>query len=105
MGYLDSVDLTVFWSYSIHMNTSALTIMHTITARFIQGKLEPVEPLSLEEGQRVQITVVTVPQANVASAKAGFQETEGGWTSLLDCEAFEQAVYERRHRPRQPTSL
>lgn len=79
--------------------------MNTMTARFIQGKFEPVESLSLEEGQQVQITVVTVPQAKIDSAEVGFQETEGGWAKLLDCDAFEREVYERRHLPRQPTTL
>jgi predicted DNA-binding antitoxin AbrB/MazE fold protein len=66
----------------------------TIKARFQAGKLEPIEPLELEEGKEVVITV-TEP-ATPGGPVDPIAATSGAWKDLLDCEQFEKDVYESR---------
>ncbi len=35
----------------------------------------------------------------------GIEASAGGWADIVDCEAFERDVYERRHRPRSAAGL
>lgn len=66
----------------------------TIRARYHLGKIEPLEPLQLEEGIEIVVTVTSSvtppPDQDPTSA------TAGAWKDALDCEAFERAVYESR---------
>jgi predicted DNA-binding antitoxin AbrB/MazE fold protein len=66
----------------------------TIKARFHEGRFEPLEPLDLEEGSEVLITVAE-PEA-AAPAFDPIAATSGAWKDLLDCEQFERDVYESR---------
>lgn len=62
----------------------------TIKARYHEGKLEPLEPLELADGEEVTITL-----ASPASSPTGLDPltaTSGAWKDLLDCEQFEQDV-------------
>src|SRR5207244_3323143 len=66
----------------------------TIRARYREGKLEPLEPLGLEEGAEVMLTVdhPEPPPAVIDPITA----SAGAWKDLLDCEQFEKDVYESR---------
>jgi hypothetical protein len=69
-------------------------MLKTIKARYHRGRLEPLEPLGLEEGDEVAITIThaesLTPGENPTAA------TAGAWKDLLDCQAFEQEVYQNR---------
>ena len=65
----------------------------TLNARFTRGVLEPLEPLELEEGKKVTITIIPVP----AKPRADWlTRTAGGWTGLVDCEKLKRDIYEGR---------
>lgn len=66
----------------------------TIKARYHAGKLEPMEPLELEEGKEVTITVTAVEPSPTAGDP--ITASAGAWKNLLDCEQFEKDVYESR---------
>ena len=66
----------------------------TIKARYHQGRIEPLEPLELEDGVEVVITVAD-PALSTTSEEAT-TATFGAWKDLLDCEQFEKDVYESR---------
>jgi predicted DNA-binding antitoxin AbrB/MazE fold protein len=66
----------------------------TIKARYHEGRFEPLEPLDLEEGSEVLITVAG-PEA-AAPAIDPIAATSGAWKDLLDCDQFERDVYESR---------
>jgi predicted DNA-binding antitoxin AbrB/MazE fold protein len=69
-------------------------MLKTIKARYHRGRLEPLEPLGLEEGDEVAITVThaepLTPDEDPTAA------TAGAWKDLLDCQTFEQEVYQNR---------
>lgn len=50
------------------------------------------------EDLEVELRVV----GSESDSKQGIAMSAGGWGDLIDCEAFERDVYERRHRPRSP---
>ncbi|MCL6533310.1 MAG: antitoxin family protein [Armatimonadetes bacterium] len=65
-----------------------------VKVKYRSGVLEPLEPLSLEEG--TELTVV-IPDAGEGSESADtIASTAGAWADLLDCEQFEQEVYAHR---------
>jgi predicted DNA-binding antitoxin AbrB/MazE fold protein len=72
-------------------------MQQTVKGRYHQGKIEPLEPLELEEGDEVVITVTRPKTSGVEPGET--TPTFGAWKDLLDCEQFEKDVYEsRRHR-------
>jgi hypothetical protein len=66
----------------------------TIRARYHAGKLEPLEPLELEEGKEVTLTLTDAEPAagNGAPAPAGV------WAGNVP-DDFEELVYADRRRP------
>ena len=75
----------------------------TVRARVTHGLLTPIEPLDLPEGSEVEVTVSSLGEP--ASAADAIRATSGAWANLLDCEAFERSLYERRHRQRAAVRL
>jgi predicted DNA-binding antitoxin AbrB/MazE fold protein len=71
----------------------------TFKARYQAGKLEPLEPLDLEEGKEV---VITLADPEAPGAVDAFAATSGAWKDLLDCEQFEQDIYESRRLQTRP---
>jgi len=69
-------------------------IEQTVKARYHQGKIEPLEPLELEEGDELVVTVTR--QESHGADQEGTTPTFGAWKDLLDCEQFEKDVYESR---------
>jgi len=69
-------------------------VTKTIRARYREGKLEPLEPLEMEEGAEVTVTVDHLEPSSAAIDPIG--ATAGAWKDLLDCEQFEKDVYESR---------
>ena len=66
----------------------------TVRARYREGKLELWEPLEIEEGAEVTVTVNGPEPSPVATDP--ITASAGAWKDLLDCEQFEQDVYESR---------
>lgn len=79
-------------------------MVKTMKATYAAGKLALAEPLPLRDGETVDVTVTTPSAASERSADA-IRETSGAWADLLDCDAFERSVYERRHQHRAPVQL
>jgi predicted DNA-binding antitoxin AbrB/MazE fold protein len=65
----------------------------TIRARYHAGKLEPLEPLELEEGKEVTLTLTEAPAA--ASVSEPFTATAGAWAGNVP-DDFEELVYADR---------
>jgi predicted DNA-binding antitoxin AbrB/MazE fold protein len=66
----------------------------TVRARYCEGKLELLEPLEIEEGTEVTVTV-NGPEPSPAAIDP-ITASSGGWKDPLDCEQFEKDVYESR---------
>lgn len=79
-------------------------MLKTIKARYHRGRLEPLEPLGLEEGDEVAITITHAEPLTLNEDPTA--ATAGAWKDLLDCQAFEQEVYHNRLlRTRPPVRL
>lgn len=64
--------------------------------------IDPSHAVRARIGQlEIELRVVGGEAKGVNSLEA----SAGGWADLLDCEAFERDVYERRHRPRRAAGL
>ena len=73
----------------------------TIRARVRGGVLEPLEPLELEEGKEVTLTIAPVlakPHTDWLS------RTEGGWVGLVDGEKLKKDICESRSSGMRPES-
>ncbi len=65
----------------------------TIKARVANGRLEPLEPLGMREGEEVTLTIVSIP---TAVEPDGFERAAGGWKGTIDAEALIRNIYEDR---------
>ena len=65
----------------------------TIRARYRGGKIEPLEPVELAEEEEIEVTL----QSRARPGEDRFAEAIGSWEGLLDCDAFIEEVYARRH--------
>jgi len=63
----------------------------TIRAHIKNGRIEPLEPVTLPEGTEVE---VVIPDRRKDFAR--FEASFGGWSGLLDFEAFEEGRRESR---------
>lgn len=67
----------------------------TIKARYAHGVLEPLEPLELEEGKELVVTIEEPP-----SVEDRFEQAAGSWAGLIDEEEFLRDIYLARSLPR-----
>ena len=74
----------------------------TVKARYSKGIIEPLEPLWLEEGKKL---VVTIDEEIVPSAKQRFEQAAGSWADLIDEEEFLHDMYMARRFPRNEVKL
>ncbi|MYD35943.1 MAG: DUF104 domain-containing protein [Dehalococcoidia bacterium] len=75
--------------------------MATIRARYEKGVLTPLEPLELEEGKEVIVSVEhDADNDDVAEDEATkeerFRRARGSWKGLIDGDAFIKMIYESR---------
>lgn len=63
----------------------------TIRARFVDGVLKPMEPVSLPPGCEVAITITTPEEPSDQ-----WEQAIGGWAGLIDADAFLAEVYQAR---------
>lgn len=74
----------------------------TIKARYSKGMIEPLEPLWLEEGKEL---VVTVEEEITPSARQRFEQAAGSWADLINDEEFLHDIYMARMLPRNEVKL
>ena len=65
----------------------------TVKASFSGGVLKPFEPLELNEGDEVTITLVASPEK---PSEGWLERTAGGWAGLLDGEELKREIYDSR---------
>ena len=74
----------------------------TIRARVKGGVLEPLEPLELEEGKEVTVTITSaIPKPHTD----WLSKTEGGWVGLVDGEKLKRELYESRSSGMRPEPI
>ena len=67
----------------------------TFRARYHNGQIEPLEPISLEEGKEIAVTVIELPVAP-ARQVGRIRQTAGAWKGLVDGEKLKQRIHEDR---------
>lgn len=74
--------------------------MATVRAHYIDGVLQPLEPLPIEEGCEVEIVVEAAGVADSESTQDRFSALAGAWQGVIeDPEALKQDIREAKHRP------
>ena len=67
----------------------------TFKARYRNGVIEPLEPLSMDEGKEIAVTVIELPSfAN--TGEDPILKTAGTWKGLVDCEELKRNIYADR---------
>ncbi len=72
-------------------------------ARFSQGVIVPLEPLDLDEGAELSITIVVKPKLSTIEERIKTFESSGGWSDSIDGEELKRTIYESRDRAFPPT--
>ncbi len=75
-----------------------------VKAKYIHGKLEPMEDLELSEGEEVTISVKR-PAKSPEEVRTALRETAGGWVGLIDFDAYLKDLYESRRSSSAPVDL
>jgi predicted DNA-binding antitoxin AbrB/MazE fold protein len=78
---------------SVKRTNRRTTSGKTIRARFSDGVLTPLEPLALDEGEEVTLTVAG--SKGVASPD-WLEGSAGSWAGLVDAEKLIRDIYESR---------
>ena len=65
-----------------------------VKAIYSNGALTPLEPLNLEEGQEVMVSIEDIPSPN--RAIEGLRAAAGGWKGGRDPEELKRMIYEAR---------
>ena len=81
----------------VNVASKGLIMIAKVKARFSNGVLTPLEPLELEDGEEVIVTIDTKPQLSDEERLRITMSTAGGWEE--DGEYWEQAkrmLYEAR---------
>ena len=68
----------------------------TIRARYANGVFKPLEPIHVEEGTEVSLTVSKTESSEQVSP---FDACFGAWNDLVDTEMLLHDIYERRAIP------
>lgn len=66
-----------------------------IRARFYKGRIEPLEPLDLPDGEEVLVTI-SEPARRIESLVEALRATAGSWKGLVDAEDLKRRIYEDR---------
>lgn len=64
-----------------------------VKARFCNGVIVPLEPLELEEGAELRITVTLKPILSEEEGREALRKAAGGWVGLGDGEAMKRELY------------
>jgi len=68
-------------------------VRKTVKARFSRGVLKPFEPLRLQEGEEVTVTVAS---SRPKARPDWLERTAGAWKETVDAEKFIRDIYESR---------
>ena len=71
--------------------------------KFSKGKIEPLEPLNLREGQEVTITLGE--EEGPLAAGDVLARSAGAWKGTLDFDKYLKDLYSARHDPGQGVDL
>ena len=75
-----------------------------VKARFSKGVLTPLEPLDLEEGKEVMVSIEDVPSTD--HRLEALRASAGGWEGGRDPEELKRMLYEARVKgSRDPVDL
>ena len=75
-----------------------------VKVRFSNGVLTPMEPLDLEEGQEVMVSIEDLPSAE--HRLEALRASAGGWEGGRDPEELKRVLYEARIKgSREPVDL
>lgn len=74
----------------------------TVRAKYSKGIIEPLEPLWIEEGREL---VVTIEEEMIPSALQRFEQAAGSWAGLIAEEEFLNDIYKARMLPRNEVKL
>ncbi len=71
-----------------------MKMIANVRARFSDGALRPLEPLDLEEGADVMVSIegLPSPERTIEALRA----SAGGWVGLHDREELKRMIYEAR---------
>lgn len=67
-----------------------------INARFLEGVIVPLEPLDIEEGAELSVTVVIKPNLSRIEEKIEVFKSSGGWSDSIDGEELKKTLYDAR---------
>lgn len=67
-----------------------------IKAIFSNGKLTPLEPIDLQEGAEVTVSIDDAPQLSAEERRERFKAAAGGWEGLHDPDEFKRMIYQAR---------
>ena len=65
-------------------------------ARFSQGVIVPLEPLDLDEGAELSITILVKPNLSTIRERIKTLESSGGWSDSINGEELKRTSYESR---------
>ena len=66
-----------------------------VRARFHKGKIEPLEPLELTEGEEILVTISERARPRETLVEA-LRATAGAWKDLVDADDLKRRIYEDR---------
>jgi hypothetical protein len=75
-------------------------MIQTVKGRYHQGKIDLHEPLDLEDGTEVAVTVA--PSARTAVVGASLPVGEGSWDGIVPDDFAEQVYADRRREATRP---
>ena len=79
-------------------------MVKSVRARFSNGTLTPLEPLDLEDGQEVNVSIEDVPSTD--RRLEALRASAGGWEGGRDPEELKRMLYEARVKgSREPVDL
>ena len=73
--------------------------MIKVKARYTNGKLTPLEPIDLKEGEEVTVSIDDEPELSDEERLERFKAAAGGWEDNSEYwENFKEYIYEARSR-------
>ena len=74
-----------------------------IRARYTNGVLVPLEPLDLEEGSELTVSLNGAPpKARGVEAARAIRKTAGAWKGIVDGDELVRSIYADRLKPSRP---
>ena len=71
-------------------------MLQKTTATYSEGVLKPAEPLDLQEGAEVKLTVESARPRSLEERRAALNETFGAWKDTIDCDKLIEDIYASR---------